>query len=447
MPPVTPETFAAHLRTLDEAGLAGLVADVWAACGWDVRVSSGTVVAEHDGGRERIRVHPAGSVVGDLIGRGTPALADADALVVARDTDRLRTAAAAADVTYVPPTELRRRLLYAIPREHAERLYETHVGESLVESPGSAISDATGGNGSDSDGGVTRWATARTDRVVVTLFLLVALVVAGVGNAGYVSVGGSEQQAVTPAGQFDTATGTPTESTAGSAGEPNGSDSAYPPGLSAGGVENATLLADAHLKKVLNRQYTLDVLFSGPPAATGFERWASVRWQLTVAGNRNFVLSATYRGAAMDPRSIDRGSYADGVMFYRRVETPNGTRYTAMPAGAADASAYAYFGRMLVKRYLATSSSRVERVQTENGTRYLVVATGTPDHLDERAAGYRARAWVTPEGRVVSLSVQYTTGSGGNVQPVRVGMEYRDYRTATVEEPWWLDEAKNATGR
>lgn len=436
MPPVSRDTFATHLRRLDGETLAGFVAAVWAARGWQTRVEDRTVVAERGGDRRRLRVHPAGSAVAIPFRSGPPSLDGADVLVVARDTDRLREAAAAGNVAYVPPEELRRRLLYAIPRERAARIYAAYVGESLRE-PADEVS-------AGEDGG----ATVGAGRVAVAVLLLGAAVVAAVagpGGFGFDTVGGPGQQVATPAARFDGPAGTATASTATPTGTPT--ESAYPPGLSAEGVVNASLLAEAHLSQITNRQYAVDLLFSGPPEATGFEQWSMVRWRFATGGSRNFVVNATYRGKAMDPSPVNFGAYADGVVLYRRVETPNTTRFTATPAGAADASAYAYFGRTLVERYLATSQSRVEVVRTENGTRYLVVATGTPDHLSERAAGYRARAWVTPEGRVVSLSVQYATGTGGHIRPVRVGLEYHDYGTARVEEPAWVATAMNETER
>lgn len=446
MPPVQAEEFEALVQTLDHGAFARFVADVWAAGGWETAVEGGgsVVVAEADGTTERIRVVPEeGSglwpgPVRRLLSRDATVdpdeLSDVDVVVAARDDPALVTAADGASVEYLPPEALRDRLLYGVPRSAATDLFERHFDRDLMvrEAGRSRAGEAPAGSGGSGS------SIPSTRVAVAALLVVVAVAAAAVGPADV-----ARRQAGPATEEFGPVAGSPSTTPS-----PSPTPDRYPPGLSADGVENLSVLADAHVTAVRNRQYTLDVVFAGPPEATGFENFSGLNWRLWVGSDHNYRINATYRHEDREPAWLRLGVYADGVTMYRRLATPNGTQYSGRPAEAADATAYLFFARSLLVRYLDTPATSVEKfVDEENGTvRYLVEATGTPGTLDNHAQGYRARAWVTPEGRVVSLAVEYSAKVGGTYRAVRVGFEYLTYEDSEVTAPPWLDEARNRTG-
>lgn len=454
MPPVSEEAFARLVGDLDASALAAFVADLWAVRGWETRVVDGdeplveaetATDGERDGDRLRIRVVAEAGVGGRLFRRFLPTgppldpadLDDVDLLVAGSDDPALEAVAGEAGVEYLGPAGLRDRLLYAQSRGDAEAVFERHF-EGAFETPDRPGPSWAGDRGRDGEGAAGRASGRRvpSQRVAVAaLLVVVAVAAAAVGPADV-----ARQQPATVPADVGPVAGSPSTT-------PSPTPDPYPPGLSADGVGNLTRLADAHVTAVRNRQYTLDVVFVGPPEADGFENWSSVRWRLWVGSAHNFRINATYRHEDRSPRWLEFGVYADGVNLYRRVETPNETAYDARPAGSSDATSYVFFTRSLLMQYLDTPSTSVNRVvDEETGTvRYRVVAEGTPSGMRTEIQGYRALAWVTPDGRVSSLSVEYTADVGGQLRAVRMGFEYLTYGDADVEQPSWLSEAKNRT--
>lgn len=466
---VRPGEFERALRALDRDALAAFVADLWAAGGWETGVEGPLVVAERSGRRRRIGVVAAGRGL-DRLRRRAPALGDPDlrdldladhgaddpgdaddpdVVVDASGSGRVAAAARAAEAEYVPPAALRDRLLYGVPRDTAADLSWRHLDRSLERIQNRSATDPLVGP------------TALLLGAVVAV-LVVGMVAAG--PLGLLTAGPEPSTGATGADQSDADGGAATAATAGAAaGTSTGATAgtpertaaretlsvpSVPPGLSTSGVEDVAALADAHVAATRTRRYAVNVSFEGPAAATGFRDFESVAWSMAVEGRQNFRIDGRFRRANdTDQPWIRVGVYANGFNMYRRLATPNGTRYEVAPAATRDGRAYPDTTSTLIVRYLDTTTSTVRLTETADGPRFRVIATGTPEQLDESVVDYRAEALVTPRGRVTMLAVRYTIAGDGGERDVRVRVDYGEFGTTRVSPPDWYGEARNETSR
>lgn len=434
MAPRSPLEFADLFRGLDTADRAAFVAAVWRARGWEATVSDSTVVAR-DGERTRriLVIRPGWFRV--------PSLSGVDVVVVTRDRDAVRDAAAESGVEYVTPQVLYDLLCYGIERSDAATIFSTHFGRPLE------LHRAEPTTTPDSTFSVPASPPSTASVLVVVCVVIVGLVVA---DPSLLVFGGPSNAGVIVNGTF-----TPDEGGAlGSDGELPPAPSTYPAGLDQDGVTNATLLADGHLQKTLNRRYAFSFGFGGPAAAPGFDDWVAINWKLYVEHEHAFQVDATFNGTDGNWRTI--GVYANGIKDYRIYRTPEGTRTTESPVAASSADTYAYFGKRLVETYLNTTESSVECITetSDSCTRYLVVATGDAPKLaselpgeDTRITGYQAIALVTVDGFVTDLSVHYNLVRNGFPERVSLSFTYDEYGTAKVMPPPWLSEVRTDDAR
>lgn len=422
---------AADLAALDPDDLTALVADLWSALGWETAVDGRTVTVERPGERRIVHVLPARGGLDRLRRPDSPA--DADVVVDAGGSRRVRSAALESGAEYVGPREVRDRLRYAVPRETGRALAAEYLGRPLHQ-------ETTGG---------PEWSVRDVLAALGVVGVVLAVVLAGpVGllptlQGGSAGTPTSADGGTVPSTASPVTPATPTAATP--TGAPTETEDRYPAGLSATGVENASALAASHVTELRNRDYAVTVTFEGPPEARGFGNWTSVRWAVRVESSHNFALEANYSGGNMTPTGV--GVYANGVLLYRRISIGNDTRYEALPAEARDASGYLFVVANDVEDYLEAPRTAVQRVETDDGIRYRVVATGTPPALSGDVDDYRAEATVTQEGRVTLLSVSYTLVVDGEPRSVQVTYDYSEYDEAVVERPWWYEAARNATGQ
>ncbi|WP_251329517.1 hypothetical protein [Haloplanus pelagicus] len=338
-----------RLDALDPAARTDLVAAVYEARGWETDRVEGAVLATPPGEEEPRRLVPAT--------RPAVARADADGVVDAADLRELLRYA-------VGPEErgaLCRRFFDREPSElddwegredgtashdggtdddrsaDDERAVETGRGRTperpTATADGTRESAAVPDRRSTADGddgrGPRRWLAVG----------LVALLVVGGAVAVAVDTGvdpslaggdGSPGPAPTATAPEDGRTGNDTEDGQPAVMERQGLPFApggrhvsdvrgpFPPGADAGGVENASALADAHEAALSNRSYRLAVdhreYVDGRP--TGRVRERSI-----VAGSTRYRSSVVIVGRLRtEPRAVaDASSYADGGIRYRRL--------------------------------------------------------------------------------------------------------------------------------
>lgn len=454
MPPVPPERFTSLFRSLSSAARATFVARLWAARGWETTREGNVVVACRDAETRRIRVVDPGRF-------GTPTLHDVDVLVTTRDRAAVRTAADAADVSYLPPAAVRETLLYGLDRETAATLFAETFDEPLdvatepTQSRWNRIWDT----------GFATWADMR-DRtsgsqqlgLLVVIVLLVGVVVAGPAFA-------PDRQATTTVpsttytpgetGALGGSTTTATRSTPGITTDNGG----RPAGLGETSLTNRSVLLDNHLESVRRKSRTLHVRASGPTNATLMDGRTQWNYTARIESPRQYLFAGrfVFPPSRYPPENdstvdiVEVSVYTDGATKYRMMVEPTGTSYREYATDTTgDASGFAREVRSYYDLFLRGQRSLVDCAGTlESGEcfAYRIVITGAPERFPN-AESYRATAVVQDDGVISSLRVSYTlpdSDGDGDRERVRFEVTYEEFGETTVSTPDWLDEARNET--
>lgn len=433
MPPVPTDAFAREFRSL-AADRVAFVAALWEARGWQTTVDDGSVVAERAGERRRIGVVDPGRF-------GTPELSGLDTLVVARDRDAVRSAAAEAGVAYVPPADLRELLLYGLERETAAKLYEQYVGKPL-ERAVPEEGEKSGGTGFS----LPAIPSVEPGRRVIAAIVLVALV--GVVVAGPTLPGtGSEPAPITVT---DT---TPDEGTVDAVGVESPSPTEAPgiaPGLSLDGVESAQTLADAHIDGVRNRSRVRSTRLAGPPNASGMGGTSQRNTTTLIVNDSRFYRHEHAVGGVGGPGgSAELETYADGGPVYQRLAVENDTRYSRYGADELSATDFDEIRGSLYRYFVGVENTVVScAIQFDSDCpTYRLAVDEPPNALGEEVAEYEAFMIVSDRGVITTIRASYTlpdADDDGEREPVSFALDYR-FEEVTVEDPDWLSDAKNAT--
>ncbi len=222
------------------------------------------------------------------------------------------------------------------------------------------------------------------------------------------------------------------------------------PGIRGGAVDDLDELAAAHRSIVRNRSYTWRdrlIVERRTEGSTAVSR----RNQTVYYENPTTYLRVTSREVRQvgSRERIFPGyeRYANGSTMFTRWASfeGEGAEYVRGPVRPTRGR-FARLATGTVRRYLDEGSAEVETV-VANGSRAYAV-TVTRDQLPTvDAVRYRARAVVTPEGFVRSLSVGYVGETqGGNAQVAgSYSFDYGAVDRTTVEPPAWLDAARDTT--
>lgn len=481
MAPVPPPAFRELLAERSQSSFAAFVADLYAARGRAVARDGDRVVVE--GERVLVPVVDAADRTADV---------EADARVVSTlPTD---------DETVVGPDALRRMLLYDVPRDRAAALFERHFDRELdgewpspepdpvstggsdgldeagprawpestggQGAPAGPAQDSTGNDGSDVDGptdGATSpgeqdsWRrrlpggadSRRSAAAILVVFALVGVAVAAPAVAPGESVLGgftAAQTTGTPS-SAPTATGTEMETLphsfpdkgtpatgAAEAPEPN---TTYPPGVSSQGVEDVDALAAAHVRRVTNRSYELEIRYREFHEGTPSGEMRELVW---VHNRTVYVSDVSVSGVLLDePRSVSVvETYADGAVRYERRVRSSDPVATARATRTLEDLESPFAGRVgeLVWTRLGARETRVVGRSVDDGvTKYLVAFRG------ERYVG---SARVDENGVVHELRWRFTPEDNPRVT-AEVLVRY-EFGNVTVSEPPWVADARNTTG-
>jgi hypothetical protein len=449
-------TLAALLRGRSRAALAEFVRALHAARGAETRVDGSVVVV--DGDRVLVVTGRRFAVLDGLgTRRATPSGIDR---VVAVDAARAERIAARYDARPVSAADLDGLARYGLDRAAADAVYRDQFGRpvSAVE-PGPARADRD----------ARRAAHGRPSPAVLVGAVVVLVTLATLGAAlsgagataaplpwlsetadsipvsaplapGPVASDGEE----TSGGR---AIGSGARTTLGSAGAagPGGADTdrPLPPGVSVDGVTDADALATAHAAALGNRSYRWELSYvesvNGSVTARGTE---TVR----VWSRRQFVSTVEWTG---DPVGLTpvatRPSYADGERRYRP-SAADGAVVTRSIGDVPPAGEQGWRASRYLRWCLSARSSTVERTVGDTAHPITVVAlNGSSDPSVER---YAARARVTADGFVRSLSVSYVLATRGDSPPVDVDVTFRYYVDAdgSPAPPPWFTGAGRQTG-
>lgn len=447
MPLPSEEAFGQLFRDLSAVERLTFVSELWAARGWKTTVVDGAVIAASDGEQQRIRV-----VAPSRFGTAVPD--DADVLVPVRARPSLRTATERAGIQYVPPVELRQRLLYGVNRDTAAALFEETFGQPLdaevhvapprsqqLRSVGSEVRERS----HDRFGG---------SHVAVSVLVVALLVTVAVAGPALVPTGAD------PARVVETETRSPGEAdtpdrSSGVETDAQGNP-VLPPGVVESGISDRSALITAHQLAVRNRQRTLRVAADGPPNATFMS--GRLAWNYTMRAERfshyrvdaNDTFPAEADSATAAPSTVRTSVFANGGINYRRRVDATRTSYVRYPMeDGEDASTFTDEVSQFLRTYLRGQQSAVDCVtDTDHRDAHCsIILSGAPPSFPN-AEGYRVSATIRPSGLVSAFSVSYTlpdTDDDGTRELVRFGFQYDALDTTTVSEPGWLPAAKNAT--
>ena len=436
---------AHHLRRLDTERCAELVADLWAARGFETGRDGEEVVATgRDGGR-RIRIR---------VGRGAGSEDPPDVVVALRGDRDAPDATAGGRL--VDAEGLAGMLRYAVDRETAAALCERHLGappDELRPPARERLGDRLDALRAATrvDPGDSPVAPAAFLAAALALVLLAAGAVAGVALTG--SSGGPSADAgeaveplavpeSTPVDGAVVGTRTPTR-TEGADAEPVRSAAAVP-GLTEDGIADLSALAAAHARTLLGGSYTLWIDTYRPPGGDPDGPRTQFDTDVAVSGER-FLIEEN-AGDDGDRRRL-RTLYHDGADWYVANETADGRVYeritlrepTPPPSPNPDNIALG-----LVADYLSTPETAVEgRVGSDGSgtTRYRLVGRGTPPTMDaDEVRNYTFVALVDRDGLVRDLTVTYTRTADGGSYRVRKEWTYGRLGETSVETPAWYVE-------
>lgn len=216
-----------------------------------------------------------------------------------------------------------------------------------------------------------------------------------------------------------------------------------PPGVSIDGSVDVRRLLSAHSEYLDGRSYTW-VLTYDTTSSRETQLSGKFHRRVQVEGDR-FLLEE-WRSDG----SVNRTLYARNSVGYVRVDTDNGSEFDST-ADPRDDEVYA-ISQELAWRYLFGVNLTVDAVG-QSGQTYYRLSTGDDVSfplafrgLSPRIDEYRVTAYVTPEGLVKTLAVEYDRVNASHRQHVSVRFDYEALDRTTVSRPDWVDQVSPVPG-
>lgn len=427
MDPTDTTALEHHLRRLDGDTLAALVADLWAARGYETDREGGTVVARTGRGETvRISVPRAG---GDA--------QSADVVVAFGAT--------AGDAHPVDAAALAELLRYGVDRAVARDLCERHLGAPPSDLPAPPLVRARR-RVAGPLGAATPALLVGAAAVAVVLGAFLWFGAVPFASAFDAAPGDGGETVVTPGPETSAESAAERADRGVSTAEFPSSPDTPPPGVTESRVVNLTALAAAHERAMANRSYTIWLdRYSERVNANDTRTQHDI--DMSVEGERFLITNA--RVESGDRRRLG-AVYRDGTVTYGAVwNRSTGTygqvlridpRHDLAPTPDT-------VRRTAVLRFLSTTETNVTRQTPRDGTTlYRVVGTGQPNATAfDRVWNYTAVALVDSRGYVRDLTVQFTARSSSRIYRMRHEITYSRVGTTTVETPAWYERHQNGT--
>jgi len=257
---------------------------------------------------------------------------------------------------------------------------------------------------------------------------LAALVVCLVAAPGCSVFGGSD------AGSVETLTPVPvTADEQTPTRTPDSPSGSLPPGVWANGTVDVDRLVAAHESSLANHTYRWE--FSYGVAGEGGPYATNVTWETRV-GSDEFLVNQT----SSELPASESLFVVDGTGYLRSVTSQN-VRFQTIPR-PGDHYSLAFSGAVL-ERFLTGVTVDVTTVQVGGQTYYrLYAADGEmPPQLQRETStvqDYTVTAYVTPEGFVRTLVVDYDHLDTEEFRHVRARYDYTAVGSATVDRPVWV---------
>ena len=216
-----------------------------------------------------------------------------------------------------------------------------------------------------------------------------------------------------------------------------------PPGIAPNGSVAPGALVRAHYAALDDRSFTWRLEYRrsvdesapiGEETATNATVDTAER-RLRVAANGSYHLVRRMTG--MTGGAV----YADDTGKYVRNTLGSGSGYRST-GGELDYRHYLRVGQTL-GRYFSVEASAVSTVEREGRTYYRVHVTDPPralteGHVKQTITDYGATAYVTGDGLVRTLAVEYGYTLGDDRVDVSLRSEYRAVDATTLERPDWV---------
>lgn len=252
---------------------------------------------------------------------------------------------------------------------------------------------------------------------VAVLAVAAMLLLAGCGGSGG---GGETPVDGSPASGTPASTATPTP-------EMTLSTVTYPDGLSRDGFENATLFLSNHR----------DAMTSGPSYAVRMDVTAGQETQTLRASTdpeSERIRSQTDRNGELDYDIY----YADGTQYVRQV-TDSGGRYGTTNATFRSAAEGLNGGQFLTTIVLLDLEAT--DVTRQNGETVIAYDILGPRSSAEGIAQASGTVQITTDGQIVAMEYDLVSSDD---RAVSVTWERTAVGETTVENPDWIDQARNA---
>lgn len=399
-----PDVLEARVRRLDGDDLAAFVTDLWAARGFETARAGASVTARR-GGETRI-IHVS---VRSVAGAPPETVRDPDVVVTAGGHGAGATPSTETGARVRDAADLAEMLRYAVPRDAAADLCETHFGAAPGElrvPPRRRLRRAAAG------------VDLRTVAAVVVLLIVAAGAGAVLGPAGPVVDGGGAPVEATVTSQTPStpASDDPPTATDGGGSTPTDAGvvgSVPVPGVADAGIRNASRFARAHAAAVSDAaSYTIRFDYYAPAGGSEGQprydadvrvqrNWSAVENSLERPGGNRVLLSTVYAN--------ETGRYRADVTNARFVRIDNRTP-TATPRAVRFTRPAA-----MVRTYLATPETSVRVVETDAaGDRYRLRGTGSPAALSDTVSEYEMTAVVDERGFVRRFEAEFSVPRDGD---------------------------------
>lgn len=213
----------------------------------------------------------------------------------------------------------------------------------------------------------------------------------------------------------------------------SGGDAAYPPGVSASGLQDAAALAAAHNESLSGEAYRLNVTQRQRVEQSGQNVTSAARRTIRTDGEGSFLIDAT------SPR-VNQTVWGNQSTAVSRLQSGNDTSYRRMdPASLRQQLS----GHVLLQGYLEGGNYTVE--STSDGQVTLVAdewdgSDSVPVNA-ENVSAYQSTVVVGEDGRVREMTVHLESTRRNASMAVDVEFRLDAGGDVTVERPAWVDEA------
>jgi len=421
----SPDAFARQLRALSDERFVALVAAIWAARGWDVRVEGATVHCERGDRCHRIRVLPDRDLSVPANGDAT---AGADTLVARVPIDP------AGGMRACGPEDLRNLLRYGLEETDSKR-----IGREYLEAASGPRERVHRGHNrleqalAQAQMPALEWDRHRTGALAAGAVVALAAVVLVVG--GLVPVAGTGGPGET------TSTATPVSVPEG---DGSGAVFDYPRGLDSDGITDPGALVDRHVRVLAATSYRCRVqTHQIDPMIVQLVR----EKRFVAASPRRYATSVTGSPPGR-PDGIDwtRETYANGSVRFERLKgrTNVTVRRTRLNETGRDGPLVARLREPMTRR-LAVNDTTLAAITEQNGTAY-----------------YRVRGTPASTEALTNRTLEVTVREDGVITEIQESYRIRDTEvtiietvkcdgvgTTRVRPPDWVQRVRTAdkTGR